>query len=283
MGVSVPYITVDELKRSPVYTQLQKLTPRSSPADRDAELAAIIKRASAMINGEVNQNLAATVDQEVGRVLVDDWGNIRIHCRANPIIDVLSVSIGSSPLDLKPLTDLSNIILDPWRITIPQGCTNGLSWFSPGAIQFGGYATPGRRLWAQWTYVNGYPATTLAVAASAGDTEVTVVNATGIVPNVTVLTIEDGIYLEQVVPTAVSGNTLTVPALEFAHVAGVGVTAMPDDIKECTLLLCSRLHDTWSLTMGAVSVDGSGAHNMSPRPKVMCDAAVILQPYRRWW
>jgi hypothetical protein len=263
-----------------VYTQLQKLVPRSSEADRDAELAAIIRRASAMINGEVNQNLAATTDYEVGRVVADDRGNIRIHTRANPIIDVVSISIGQNPGNLTPVTDLSSIILDPWRITIPSQ-TNG-NWFWSGNLPLGRFG-PGRMMWAEWVYTNGYPATALSADANAGDTTITVKNPTGILPNSTLLAIEDGKYFEQLTPTAVTGNVLTIPALEFSHSAGVGVSSLPDDIKECAMLLCSRLHDTWSLTMGAVSVDGSGAHNMSARPKIMCDAASILAPYRRWW
>jgi hypothetical protein len=284
MGTSVPYITVAELKRSPVINQLRKLTPRESEADRDAELAAIIKRASAMINGEVNQNLAATVDYEVGKVAVDDWGNIRIHTRANPIINVISVSVGNNPGNMTPVTDLSNIILDPWRITIPQHWSNGGSWYWSGNLPSVS-RRPGRQMWAEWVYTNGYPATTLTADVNAGDTEITVADTTGVIPNYTELSIEDGKYLEIVTPTAVDENTktLTVPALEFAHLTGVGVTAIPDDVKECAMLLCSRLHDTWSLTMGSVSVDGSGAHNNSARPRVMCDAANILAPYRRWW
>lgn len=281
MGNTVPYITVAQLKRSPVYTQLQKLVPRSSDADRDAELAAIIKRASAMINGEVNQNLAATVDREVGPAYVDDWGNLRIYTRSNPIINVMSVSVGPSPSSLTEITDLSHVVVEPWRITIPQSFSSQ-NWLWSGNLPLGRYNS-GRPLWAEWRYVNGYPATTLTADVDVGDTEVVVKDVTGVIPNFTLLTIEDGKYIEQVTPTAISGNTLTVAALEFDHSAGVGITALPDDIKECVLLLCSRLHDTWSLTMGSVSVDGSGAHNDSARPRVMCEAANMLLPYRRWF
>jgi hypothetical protein len=230
-----------------------------------------------MINGEVNQNLAATVDREVGRVVVDDYGDLRIHTRANPIIDVLSVSIGPTPGSLTAISDLSTIVLDPWRITIPSASTNVA--LNLPSVSF----RPGARLWAEWTYCNGYPVTRLSSAVAAGATSITVDDATGILANETLLTIEDGKYVEQVVPTAVNGSTLTVPALDFAHAAGVGVTALPDDIKEATLLLVSRLHDTWSLTMGAVSMDGTGARNNTPRPRIMCDCAHILAPYRRWW
>jgi hypothetical protein len=279
MGTPVPYITLAELKRAPIYTQLQKLVPGQSDADRDAELAAVIKRASAMINGEVNQNLAATLDNEVGRVTVSDGGDLRIHTRNSPIISVQSIWAGSDIYSLTQITDLTHMVLDPWRITIPRGANqlNGLN------LPMTGFGRPGQRLWAQFTYVNGYPVTTLASAVSAGATSITVKDATGIVANQTLLTIHDGRLLEQVVPSAVNGNTLTVPALVNAHAAGVGVDALPDDLKEATLLLISRLHDTWSLSMGSITHDGTGARNGTPKPKIMCDCASILAPYKRMW
>lgn len=270
MGRTVPYITVAELKRSPISTQLQSLVPGSSPADRDAELGRIIQRVSAMINGECHQNLAATVDTEVGRVVVSDEGDLRLHCRSNPIIDVRSVSVGQDLKSLTPITDLSFVSLEPWRITIPG---SGM-----------GFGRPGQRLWAQWEYVNGYPVTTLTAPVSAGATSMTVADTTGIVPGRTILTVEDGIYLETITPTAVSGNTLTVAPLLSSHQVGVGVTALPDDVEEATLLLISRLHDTWSLSMGAISHDGSGAQIPGAKvTRAMCDASVMLSSYRRRW
>jgi hypothetical protein len=272
MGQTVPYITVAELKRSPIATQLQKLVPGSSDADRDAELGRIIMRVSAMINSEVTQNLAATVDTEVGRVRVSDDGDLRIHCRSNPIIEVRSISVGTEVRNLTEFSDPANqVVLDPWRITIPR-CVGG-NWRS------------GTRLWAKWTYVNGYPVTTLAQPALAGDTHIVVNNALGIEVGATDLTIEDGKWIEEhVVPTAINGNILTVPPLAFPHEAGVGCTALPNDLKEATLLLISRLHDTWSLSMGAITHDGSGASVPGAKVKrAMCDAAVMLSPYRRMW
>lgn len=275
MGTPVPYVTLAELKRSPIYTQLQQLVPGSSDADRDAELGRILMRVSAMVNSEVGQNLAATVDHEVGQVVVDDEGNLRINCRSNPIISVESISVGPTPTDMTALDDLSNLVLDPWRITVPVGQVSGvlpMAWFG----------RPGTRLWADWTYINGFPVTTLTEDVAAGDTTITVANATGIVPNLTLLTIEDGKWLETFIPTAVTGNVLTVPPLMFKHQAGVGVEDLPDDIKNAVLTLVSRLHDTWSLSTGAIFRDGSGAK--VPGAKVvraMCDAAWMLAPYRR--
>lgn len=280
MGTPVPYITVQELKRSPIYTQLQKLVPGSSDADRDAELGRIVLRVSAMINAEVNQNLAATVDNEVGPVYVSDDGALRIHTRSNPIVQVLSVSVGSDPYSLAPVSDLSHVVLDPWRITIPRGA----SQVQGGNLPLSGFGRPGQRIWGEWSYINGYPVTTLTGQVAAGATSITVSNATGILPGQTVLTVEDGKWLEMVLPTAVNGNTLTVAPLMYAHQAGTGVSALPDDIKEVTLLLVSRLHDTWSLSMGAITHDGTGAKVPGAKVKrAMCDAAVMLSPYRRMW
>lgn len=92
-GTAKPYITVQELKRNPVYNQLKQLVPNSSDADRDAELARLIMRASAMANGETNQNLVASVDTEIGQVVVTDYGDLRIHTRSTPITSVQSISV----------------------------------------------------------------------------------------------------------------------------------------------------------------------------------------------
>jgi hypothetical protein len=270
---ATPLLTIAELKRSPIYTQLQKLVPGGSAADNDAELGRIIMRVSAMINGEVNQNLAATVDTEVGRVTASDWGELRLHTRANPIVQVLSISVGPDPNNLTPIPDITNVVLDPWRITIPSG--NGLSF------------RPGGRMWAQWTYINGYPVTTVAEAAVVGDETLTVTDSTGIVPGQTDLMIQDGRWLESVVPTAVTGNVLTVPPLAYAHQEGVGCNALPDDIQEAALILISRLHNTWSLAMGAITHDGTGARKNANAPglgaRFLCDPGVILEPYKRVW
>lgn len=229
-------------------------------------MARIILRLSSMINDEVGQNLAATVDTEAGWVRVDDYGNLNIYTRSNPIVEVRSIEVGASPNALSAVSDLSGLILDPWRITVP------------------GYGRPGSRVWARFVYVNGYPVTTLTAPVVAGAVEVTATDATGILPGTSVLTINDGKREETVTPTAVVGNVLTVPALEFGHAAGVGISELPATIEEATLLLISRLHDTWSLSMGAISTDGSGAKIPGATVKrAMCDAAVMLNPYRRMW
>lgn len=267
MGVPVPYLTVAELKRSPIYTQLHKLVPNSSDADRDAELGRIILRISAMINSEVRQNLAATADTETGVAVVAGDGSIRVHTLNSPIVEVRSVSLGVDPKHMVDVSDLSGVVIAPWQFTLPR-------------MSF----RPGQRLHARWSYVNGFPVTVLAEDVSAGDTTITVRDATGIVAGQTLLSIEDGKWLEHVVPSAVDGNVLTVAPLLFQHQAGTGVSGLPDDIKNAVLTLVSRLHDTWSLAPGAIVRDGSGAQ--VPGAKVvraMCDAAWMLNPYRRRW
>ncbi|HZZ16440.1 MAG TPA: hypothetical protein VFE08_10805, partial [Candidatus Sulfotelmatobacter sp.] len=224
------------------------------------------------INGECRQNMAATVDTDAGWVAVSERGELRLHTRATPIVEVLSVSVGSDPSNLSPLTDLSGLVVGPWRITIP-----GSQWS----------ACRGSRLWAEWTYVNGFPVTTLVSAVAAGDTSMTVADSLGVVAGKTQLMVQDGKWLESVVPTVVSGNVLTVPPLSFAHQPGVGVNALPDDIQEAALILISRLHNTWSLSMGAVTHDGTGARKNPAAPGIgtrfLCDPGVILEPYKRVW
>lgn len=266
MGTTVPYLTVAELMRSPISNQLQKLVPRTSDRERDAELARIIMRVSAMINDEVCQNLAATVDTEAGKVRVDAYGDLNIHCRCNPIVEVRSLEVGTSPKTMSPIADLSGLILNPWRITVP------------------GYGRPGSILFARWVYVNGYNVTTLAAPVTAGGTALTVADPTGIVAGFSILTIGDGVKEERVTPTAVAGSVLTVAPVGFDHASGVGITELPDNLQEAMLLLISRLHDTWSMSMGAITMDGTGAKIPGATVKrAMCDAAVMLSSYRRMW
>lgn len=275
---ATPYLTVAELKRSPIYTQLQRLVPGGSLADNDAELAQIIQRVSAMINGEVNQNLAATTDVEAGWCRLSDDGELKIHARANPIIEVISVSVGPDPYTQTPITDLTYALTDPWRITIPWQAMRNVG---------GVFGVRARRMWATWTYVNGYPVTLTTAASAAGDTTLTVSDSTGIVAGESVLTIEDGKSLELITPLAVNGNVLTVDPLMFAHQPGVGVNALPHDIQEVALILISRLHNTWSLAMGAVTHDGTGARKNPSAPGIgtrfLCDPGVMLEPYKRVW
>lgn len=273
-GRPSPYITVQELKRSPIYTQLRQLVPGSSDADRDAELSRIIMRASSMINGEVNQNLVASIDVEIGEVTVTQYGDLRIHTRCNPIIDVLALAVGPDPGSLTPISDLTRLVIEPWALTLPRGLSS-IGNLPSVSLR------PGRRIWAQWTYTNGFPATVLTAPTAIGDTSITVKDATGIKANQTIITIEDGKWLEQVIPTVVSGNVLTVAPLLYPHQAGIGATELPDAIKEAALLLISRLHDTWSLTMNAVDNEGHGARKNVARPRIMCEAADMLSPYRR--
>lgn len=276
LGRTVPYITLAELEQSPIYNQLRKLIPDQLEGERDAQLEAIIRRATSMINGEVHQNLAATVDTEIAQVRVSHDGSLRLHTRSSPIVEVLSIAIGNDPSNLVPIADLSNLVVDPWRITVPMVGRNACLNVS---------SSRSGHMWAKWSYINGFPVTTFAVQANAGDTSVTVVDATGVIAGTTVLTVEDGRSVEQFIPTDVTGNVLTVPdGLLSAHQVGTGVTGLPDVIKEATLLLISRLHDTWSLTMNVVDMNGNGARKPKADPKrIMCDAALMLAPYRRVW
>lgn len=279
LGRAVPYLTIQELKQSPIYNQLQKMVPGSSDASRDAELGRMIARASSLINGWVRQNLAATIDTEIARIRVSSTGDLRIHTRSNPIIDVVSISVGADPMNLIPVNlNTVAVVVDPWRITIPQAVGN------PALNLPSVSMCPGSEVWVQWVYSNGFPVTTLASSTAVGATSMVVNDPTGIVANTTQLTIEDGKNLEQVIPTSVSGSTLTVAPLEYAHMPGTGVTELPDGVKEAALVLLSRIHDNWSLSMNAISMDGSGARHPGAGPaRALCDPAVMLEPYRRVW
>jgi hypothetical protein len=234
---TVPYLTIDEYKRAPTAVDVGNLARGGSQAQQDAELANVIVRASAWVNGICNQNLAATRDTENGRVRVNRAGEYAVHPRYWPILEVVTFAAGSSPSALTNL-DLTNCFIEEQLFTIPS--TSITSGIGP-ALQFGATGF-GDRAFAQWTYVNGWAVTTLAtVIAAAGATSVVVRDATGIYAG-TRLTIYDAENTETFTVTSLVGTTLTVPALTFAHAtAGVSISALPGTVKEAAVLLTSSL------------------------------------------
>jgi len=63
--------------------------------------------------------LAASVTDEAGWSTFTEFGELRLHARSNPILQVVSVLVGRDPYNLTAVTDLTQVLLDPWQITVP--------------------------------------------------------------------------------------------------------------------------------------------------------------------
>jgi len=224
----VPYITTTEFTNAPTGIQVGNLV--------SGELAALILRASSWMDLECHQVLAATTDTEFAQVRVRDDGSFSVFPRCFPIRAVTACSVGPLPGVLTALTSLSSVAVQNRRFTVYQGQLPSTTMRGP--IQFGPVWQNGD-LWCQYTYVNGYPVTTLGALANSGSNSLTVVNGTGILPGM-VLTITDDPNSEMVtVAQTYNFGSTTVPLVSNTlntHAAGVPVTAMPPGLKQIAIL-----------------------------------------------
>ena len=224
----VPYITTTEFTNAPTGIQTGNITA--------GELAALILRASSWLDLEAHQVLAATTDTEFCQIRVHRDGTFSVFPRCYPVRAVTSVSVGPYPGDLTALTSLSTVAVQNRRFKVYQGSLPSVTWKGP--IQFGP-SWSDTDLWCQYTYVNGYPVSTLQSTANTGVNSLTVVNGTGILPGMT-LTITDDPNTETVtVASSYTFGSATVPLVSNTlntHAAGVPVTAMPPGLKQIAIL-----------------------------------------------
>jgi hypothetical protein len=276
---TVPYLTVDEYRRAPTGVDLVGLSPGTG-AQRDAELANIIARASGLVNTVAFQNLAATSDTEQTRARMNRAGEITVQTRNWPIQDVQSVFFGPQPNELAQM-DLTNLWIEDSSFTLAPPSLGLTS--SQGALQFP-MVGPSARGFAKYTYTNGWPCTTLANAPAQGATSIQVADKTGIHAN-TKLTIYDAANTETVTVTVEPvSTTLTVSATQFAHTnTGVSVTSLPPAIKEAAILMVSaliKLRGNQALIMRQINGSAEKDNKNEPGHADVRDAVWILQPFR---
>jgi hypothetical protein len=110
----------------------------------------------------------------------------------------------------------------------------------------------------QYTYVNGYPNTTLSADASAGANYIGVKNVTGMVNQT--ITIYDNDLTEEVLISSVSNGTVNLAApLQFSHTSGVAVSALPDSVKQAAIILTSYFiqeRGALNISMGEQTLQG---------------------------
>ena len=261
------YLTVQEFKNAPTAIDCSNIIPGGTQAVNDAELTNVIRRASSWVNQICKMaTLEATTTTETKEVKMNSTGLIRVHPDMIPIITLLdTVQYKISPMnDWNPLAiaDMDIfaryfVIYDLAEIMIaPQGVQ---------PFSFMPYRTPYQQARAknipiilQYTYVNGYPNTTLSENAIAGASTITVKNVTGMVNQT--LTIYDSNFTEDVVVRSVAGNVVTLASpLLFAHLSGVAVSALPDSVKQATIILTAFLIEqrgALSISMGEQTVQG---------------------------
>lgn len=298
-----PYITPEILTNAATGISWSTIPARNStPAQQIAEQWNICRRATNMVDAEVNQTLRATQVTETFlspnyRVtLMPSTGAARVLLSRKPILTVLSgtVAPANPPLVTIAIPAASFLVVQP-SPGIYGAVTAGDAGESGQSVMIGaGYVSwqngrEGQVL--QLTYLAGFPHCSLTAAAAAGAGTITVDDCTGWGPAVpggpgAFGRIEDAGNQETgsvLSASAVSGpGTLTLAGtLSFAHPAGTVLTALPPQVTQAAILFAISQALLRGATATSVqSLSTSMVHGDHPATYAS-EAELLLKPFRR--
>lgn len=245
-----PYVTVASFKAYPTFLELDNIVSGNSNAsDQDAQLNEMLLTASQWADdysqmGAPDGTLSAHLRTENERVRLARDGRISYHADHGPVTDLVALSIGPTPNQLRAVTDLSNLWIegDAQFVGFPSGGV------APGmaTLQFGGPAV-NADVYTQWTYVSGFVSTRLAAAVLAGATSLTVTDPTGLAAGVVLRIWQPGLQEAVTIAPSYVGGSTTVPlvaALKHAHdptATPIEVSNMPSTIREAVIFYTASM------------------------------------------
>lgn len=290
-GVPVAYVSNSQFTFAPTAIDVNSLVPGGSSAQQAQALADTIVRASAWADrycfgadpAAKGSSLAASVSVESARV-TSHGGEYRLVCDYKPILSVLGVDMGATPQSLNSIGTGANLRFGRRTIYVPTATLETVGRVIPGY--------PSTML-AVWSYVNGYAHTSLATATVVGATSITVAatdgsaGVLGVYPG-SRLTIIDAEKTEPVTVQSVSGTTITVAPLRFAHTPATApdftpVTAIPAEVTQAVIFLCSALIKTRgdnSMVLASLSEPKSTQAESGDEFTDVSLAKQLLAPYR---
>ena len=281
------YLTIAEYKNAPTAIDYNNLVVGGTAAQQDAELAAVIQRASSFIDIYVNQPLIAQNFQEQSRTRITQEGYLVISPDYNNVVALNSLYYGTTPTALVQVTDalLQSCWFERSQIVVPLSAS-GIGYSSQGPLSFGFPPSTRSRIYAAYNYAagfcNGYIST-----AVAGQSSFTMIDPIGLTAG-TLVTIYDGQYTEQITisNSYVYGSstiTCTTP-LRYAHASGVAIGNMPQAVKEAAILATTdflKVRGDNSLTMGITTRASGGPAAGSVFGSDLELAKQLLAPFRR--
>ena len=281
-----PYITAEEFLAAPTGVDVSQLIPSGSTMTQAAALADLIARASSQADTICRKVLAATVDVVAGEYRIFRDQTLRVPIPYKPLVAVTGVSIGYSVKSLAALTDLSGLWPGEKVVRIPVAASPAVQFSTQNPAA---RARPGW-MFAQVTYVNGWAHTVLADDAEASAQALAPTVTAGFVPGLT-FQIKDGTSTETATVAAdyVYGAP-TVPLaapLQYAHAAGVTVSALPPAIKDAVIDLGKWLvksRGSKAVVLGSVKGQAVEAKSQKTDPGGDEDydkAERTLLPFRR--
>ena len=281
------YLTLQEYKSAPTAIDYSNLVAGGTSAQQDAELAAVIQRASSFIDIYVNQPLIAQNFTEQSRTRITQEGFLILSPDYNNVVALNSLSYGVVPTNMVtvPAASLLNCWFEKSQIIYPLSQL-GLTYSSQGPLSFGFPPSTRSRIYASFNYTAGY-CNGLISTATAGQTSFTMIDPIGLTAG-TVVTIYDGASTEQVVvsPTYTYGSStvnITTP-LAYTHASGVSVGNMPQAIKQAAILVTTdflKVRGDNSLTMAVTTRANSGPSVQDIIGSDLALAKELLAPFRR--
>lgn len=252
-GVPLAYVSNSQFGFAPTAMDVSNLVPGGTLAAQAASLSMVLARASAWADrmcfgsdpAAKGASLAATASVQSATVRVHG-DHVTLICDYKPLLSVTGIDIGPDPSTAVGIgTAASRLRFGRRSIFVPVSAVAPVPTTLPGAA---------RSLYAVWSYVSGYPHTSLAADAAQGATSLTVAptdgaqGVLGVFPG-TRLTVVDGAATETVTVTGVDGTQLTVSALGSAHTVPpapdfVPVTAMPAEVSQAVIFLATALIKT---------------------------------------
>lgn len=317
MASLTPYVTPEMITNAPTGISWNIIPfPKSTTQQQFAEQYNICHRATAIINGYVNQVFRSTIDTEVRsgpgdyRINVEQaTGNIRWILSRYPVTEILAAQVSGNAVFPRQWTqipatmmDIENPVLGIYGSTSPggSGSAGGQSiLIAPG---YAGWWQGRNGFRLSCSYVNGWPHAGLTVNSLVGATTLTVDDVTGFAGASAF--IYDGASTETVQVTSVtaaSNLTLpngggTVPAgpgtltlasgTSFAHTgsipANVVISTIPNDVLWATILACTvQALDAGITSISIQNIPGSqttGGHGIA---ELQTSYEMLLEPYRR--
>lgn len=250
-GVPVAYVSNSQFKFAPTALDTANLVPGGTLAQQEQSLADVLARASAWADrycfgtdpAAKGASLAATMSVQSAAVRAHG-GYLKLVCDYKPILSVIGIDVGidASSVQSVGASAASRLMFGRRTIYVPASAMVPPAGTLPGMPA---------STYVVWSYVAGYPHTSLAGSALAGGTAITVAptdgasGVLGIFPG-TQLHIVDGANTETVTVTNVAGTVLTVSPLAFTHTAPAApdflpVTTLPAEVVQAVMLLASVL------------------------------------------
>lgn len=242
--LTIPHVAPEVFSAHPTYLELDALRDAdANPLDQTQELRNILLMASSWVDEFLDlgpgETIAAHTHVENTRMRPDRMGRLLLHPEQVPVTNLVSLSYGYTPTTMAALTDLSGVWIEKGRhIVVTQ-----LGW--SGAVttlQFGPAAVG--ELLTQWTYTVGYPNTQLAAQAAQGASSLTVNDATGLAPGLSMRLWQPGVEQTVTIANSYTPGSTTVPinqTLTGLQPAGAQFSGFPIAIHNAVILVAMAM------------------------------------------